>query len=194
MKGLHDFIIELKTDFNETFKTENGVELYGNKDLSPERMSNRVAKVVNTPILHETEIQKGFEILIDPSILYKQIYREVKQESIHLMDKEKGYYKLDPKEIVLFRKDSNSEWKGYLNNSLVEPIKEDQDEIKSSLIIMPKKSGYKKGRAKAFCMNDNIDVKKGQELLINNNGGVPFWIDGKEYWWIRNIDIYATVD
>ena len=183
MIGLHNFIVELKTDFHDTFKTESGLELYANKDMSAERLSNRIAKVINTPAFHETEIEIGYQLMIDPSILYEQIYRETKQESIHLVDKEKGWYKLDPKEIVLFRKDDSEEWKGYLENSLVEPIPEEAEELKSTLIqLLPKKKTFKKGRAKALYMNDGIDVSKGDKLIIADHGGIPFWIEGKEFW------------
>lgn len=192
MIGIHDFLIELKEDFSDTFKTESGLELYANKNISGERLSNRIATVINTPLMHETKIKIGYQVMIDPSILYKQIYRGVEQNSIHLVDE--GKYKLTPKEIILYREDENSEWKGYLENNLVELIYKISEKLESSLIYIPNSDvkKLKKGRAKALYMNDSIDAKKGDELIINPNGGLSYWIDGKEHWWIRNIDIYGV--
>ena len=129
MKGLHDYIIEIKEPFKDSFKTKGGLELYANKDFSAERLSNRIGTVKATPYLFEGVIQEGYEVLIDPSILYEQIYRDVKQESIHLLDSEKMLFKIDPKLIVLYRENEQQEWKGFLNNLLVSPIVNKGDKI-----------------------------------------------------------------
>lgn len=192
MKGLHDFIVKIDVEFHDTFKTEGGLELYANKDISAERVSNRFGKIVNTPVFHDTIIKPGYQVMIDPTILYKQTYRHIKQDSIHLMDKEEGLYKLDPKEIILYRESENHQWKGYGQNNLVEPVKGVSKTVKSDFIYIPEKpADFIKGKAKALFMNDNIDAKKGDELIISKDGGLPYWIEGKEFWWIRNIDIYA---
>lgn len=193
MKGIHDFIVQIDIDFNETFKFESGMELYMNKDISADKLSNRHGIVVNTPAFHETEIEPGDQVLIDPTILYKQIYKRRRQDSIHIVDEEKNWYKVDPKEIIVFRKKESDPWKGYGENSLVEPIMEETKPL-SSIIDMPfEKKEIKKGRARALHMNETIDVEPGTELIINPNGGLPYWFDGKEIWWVRNRDLYATI-
>ena len=194
MKGLNHFIIELKIDFKDTFTTEGGLELYMNKSISQDKLSNRIAKVISTPCFHETVIKEGYQVMIDPTILYNQIYQGIKQDSINIVDKKKGWYMLEPKEVILYREDSESEWIGYLENSLVEPVIETIGEQKVGEIIIS--TGSKQlieGRATAKYMSKDIEAKNGDNLVINKNGGIPFWIDGKEFHWIRAIDIYATI-
>lgn len=195
MKGIKDFIIQIENPYSETFKTENGVELYADKKFSAERLTNRIVKVVSTPFFHETPIKEGYELLIDPTILYKQTYQGVEQDYTNLVDEEKMWFKISPQMIVLFRKDKDSEWKGYLQNVLVEPIVIEQ-EILSKVILAPeKKKEYKKDVVKLTYSNEDL-IKKGanngDEITINPLGGIPFWVEGKEYWWLRNVDIFLV--
>ena len=98
--------------------------------------------------------------------------------------------------IVLYRKDKDDAWKGYLKNILVEPIEEQEEKITSTFIIIPEaKTKYKKDRVRLLYNNTELEgygANQGDELVINPIGGVPFWIDGKEFWWIRNVDVYAV--
>lgn len=195
MKALRDFIIKLDKPLNETFKTENGTELFAHADFSVDRLSNRIAKVIATPLYFDSPIQKGYEVMIEPTILYKQIYKGIKQDYNHFIDKDNMLFKVTPNMIILYRKDENDGWKGHLKNLMVEQIPEDEPVIKTSLLL-PKMSEqkFKKGRAKALYVNEEIKewgVNEGDELVINPNGGVNFWLNGKHYWWIRNRDTYA---
>lgn len=193
MTGLHDFIIELKTPLNDTFKTENGVELFAHPEFSVDRLSNRIAKVISTPIFHETKIQPGYEVMIEPTILYKQIYRNVTQGYTSLLDKENMLFKVTPNMIILYRENENDTWTGHLKNLLVKPIEDNIDQPGSSLIIIPESTikKYKRERATLLYLNDELKemgAKQGDEVFIDPLGGVKFWIDGVEHWWIRNID------
>lgn len=197
MTGLRDFIIKLDKPLNETFKTESGLELHGHADFSVDRLSNRVAKVMATPLFVDTPIKKGYEVMIEPTILYKQSYQGVKQHYTSLIDKDEMLFKVTPNMIILYREHESDEWKGHLQNLMVEQIKEDEPVIKTSLIIpenvTPK---FKKGRAKALYINQTLKergIKIGDELLIHPRGGVNFWLDGKHYWWIRSKDVFATI-
>jgi len=78
---------------------------------------------------------------------------------------------------------------------MVEPIEEEMPT--SSFLIIPESSvkKYKKERVKLLYSNTAIKeegAKNGDEVIINPMGGVKFWIDGKEYWWMRNCDIFAV--
>lgn len=197
MKSIREFIIKLDKPLNETFKTENGTELYAHADFSVDRLSNRVAKVVATPLFGDSPIKEGYDVMIEPTILYKQIYRGVKQHYTNLVDKNDMLFKVTPNMIILYRETPQDEWKGHLQNLMVEQIPEDEPIIKTSLML-PKmaKPKFKKGRAKTLYPNNEIKswgVKPGDELVIHPRGGVNFWIDGKHYWWIRNRDVYAQV-
>jgi len=197
MKGLHDYIIEIKEPFKESFKTESGLELYANKRFSADRLSNRIGKVIATPLFFEGVIEEGYEVLIDATILYEQIFNKKVQESIHLLDKDKMLYKIDPNLIVLYRENKDAEWKGFLRSLLVEPIKKEKEKLTSSLIILPDETDeFDKNKAKVTVCNDEIlemGVLKGDTIAIEDLG-IPFWLDGKEYWWIKTEDILGKYE
>ena len=195
MRSIKDIIIELKEPFSEKFKTENGVELYANVDFSQERLSKRIVKVISVPLNHDTPIKNGFELLIDPTILYRQIYREVKQDYQSKVGED--LFKVQPNMIILYRENENSEWKGYLKNALISYVKEEEP-LENAFIYIPDnvKNEYKKGFATLVYGNKELfelSCKNGDEIAINPLGGISFWLDGKEYWWIRNVDIYGII-
>lgn len=196
MKALQEFIIKLDKPLNDTFKTEAGIELYGHKDFSVDRLSNRIAKVIATPLWHETPIKAGYEVMIEITILYKQSYRGIKQGYTSLIDTDNMLFRITPSMIVLYREDEKSEWKGYLKNVMVERIKENTPKINTNLIIPDNaKDTYKKEYVKLLYGNNELKemgVENGDEILINPMGGVDFWIDGKHYWWMRSVDVYGV--
>lgn len=199
MKALHEYIIELKNPLNDTFKTESGVELYAHKEFSVDRLSNRIAKVVSTPLLHNTPIEVGYEVMIEPTILYKQIFQKEKQGYTNLIDRDQMHFNVTPNMIVLYRKDENDTWKGYLKNVMLEPIEETEKPIKSNFLYIPESNQkkYKKERAKVLYGNQILEeqgAKNGDEVIINPMGGVNFWMDGKEYWWVRNTEVLGVVE
>lgn len=124
MQALKHFIIEVKDPFKD--KIEVGkLELFVDKKISRDRSSNRFGKIISCPILEESfGLKPGDEIIFDATILYRQVYKEGIQESIHLMDKEKSLYKVEPDMIILFRENEKSEWKGFKDNLMVEFITE----------------------------------------------------------------------
>jgi len=38
---------------------------------------------------------------------------------------------------------------------------------------------------------NELGVENGDILYINKLGGVKYWLNGEEFWWMRNKDIYA---
>jgi co-chaperonin GroES (HSP10) len=195
MKSLHHFIIQLPEVLKDKFKTENGIELFADKRFSVDRLSNRVAKVIATPLFKDTEIETGYEVMIEPTFMYKQIYQGVTQDYTNYVDREKKWFRVDPNMIILFRKNPQSKWKGYQNNLMVEPIVKESEKITSSVLVIPKsKEKYEKEYAKVAYPNQSVvemGVKANDTVLIDPRGGVKFWIDGKEYWWVRTKDIWG---
>ena len=61
MKSITDFIIHIPKPFNETFTTEQGLKLFGDKRWLAQKMANCTAKVIEEPIENKTSIKKGFE-------------------------------------------------------------------------------------------------------------------------------------
>ena len=195
MKGTQDFIIHVKNPYSDTFKTKGGFELYGNVDFTTERQSNRIARVVGIPSLYKTEIKEGYEVIIAASPLYRQIYRGTKQWYQNIVDQDNNLFHLEREMIICYRENKSSDWIGFLANSIVKPILEEQNKINTTLIIPANVSKKKfNGRAIMKYANKEINelgVKNGDILHINKLGGVKYWLNGEEFWWIRNKDIYA---
>lgn len=199
MQSIKEFLIEIKNPFNDTFKTESGLELYADKKLSQDRLSNRIAKVVNVPIENNTPIKVGDQVLIDATILYRQIFHGVQQDYQTKVDDENMVFKLSVSGIILYRENEKTEWNGVGKNAFISYVEEKQEEqLESAFIHVPKKKKtYKRGYAKLVYGNaelSELGLKNNDDIVINPNGGVSFWLDGKEFWWIRNKDIFALIE
>jgi len=197
MRSYNDFIIKVEFAFAKTFKTESGLELHADPRFSADRLSNRIAMVQEIPIsLKDCEIEKGFQVLIDPSIFYEQTF-EVKgtQETPFTIDKNKGLYKINPSMIVCFRATENDTWQGYNESLLVEPEVIEQEDLKSSfLIIEVKKKQVSDEYAHVVYTNKKLwseNVENGTRILKTKDIGVAFWIEGKEHQWINNRHVLA---
>jgi len=198
MKGTNNFIIKLDNPYSETFKTKGGLELYGNVDFTAEEQSNRVAEVISVPSLFETEIDDGYEVLIDATPIYRQIYNGTKQWYQNVVDEDENLYHLTSDMIICYRENKNSEWKGFLENSLVKPIMKEtkvKDQIKTSLIITEtERKPEFSGKVNMTYSNTELKkhgVKEGDTLFMDIRGGVKYWFEGIEYWWVRNRDLFA---
>lgn len=196
MRGINEFIIEIKEAYKDKITTEGGLEIYANKDFSYAQLSNRIGKVIGSPELFESEIREGYEVLVDPSILYEQIYRSLKQESVYLVDREKGWYRIDPTIIVMYRENSKSEWKGYLNNLLVDRI--EKEKVESKIIFTEETTQkFEKGKAIVKFSNKELEllgVKNNDTIHYDHQIGISFWLENKEYFWIRNNHVLAKYE
>lgn len=123
MQGINHFILEVEKAFNDTIEVGD-IELFIDKKISRDRAANRFGTIVNIPAQGKTILKKGYQVIFDATILYRQIYKEGVQESIHLVDKEKSWYKIEPDMIVLYRENDTAEWKGYGDNLMVSFITE----------------------------------------------------------------------
>lgn len=197
MRALHEYIIELPKPLNDTFITENGVELYANADFSTDRLSNRIAKVISVPEYAKSDIKEGYQVMFEPTILYKQIFQKKKTGFANYVDQKKGWFRLTPNMIVLYRKDENDTWKGAGQNLLVKPIKVEEPKIKSKHLIIPDSVNSEKyHKEKVILLYSNQELNElgannGDEVIIDPRGGVKFWLEGKEHWWIRTKDVFA---
>ncbi len=195
--SLHDFIIENKNPFTDTFKTSSGLTLYLDVRFNKKETSNTIVKVISTPILRNTIIKKGYDVVIDPSIYNGQSYVLTgDQDSPNLKDKEKGLYSISEDLIVLYRESEEEEWKCNGEKAILKPIKEKNKEfISDSGIIMPEtESKIIKNKAEVVYINQllsNQCIKKGDIILIDERFSIPIYINGEEFYWVRNQDIYA---
>lgn len=197
MKSIHEYIIKNDTPFLDSFKTENGTKLQGDVRFLADRLANRIADVVELPLnlLHD-EIKVGYQVMVDPSIYYKQQYVVGGQmETPHTIDSKEGLYKLSADMIVLYREDDKSEWKGFEENLMVEFAKK-KDRTEKNGIILPNEKAPEK-IAKVLYSNNFLaenDIKIGDTIIVNRDCAIPFWIDGKEMHWLRNQFLYAKLN
>lgn len=206
MQGIYDYIIEIDKTYNETMKTESGLELHVDRRFSDREAANRIGTVVNIPAKEKTVIKKGYQIMFDPVILLDKKYEKGTMPSPHLLDEKNKWYKLKGNLIALYREDENSEWKAFGDSFLVEPVKDNQAEVKSSLIYIPEsaQSKNKKGYGKVTCANIYLEengIYAGDEVYLKMDRydansdflGITFRIDGKIFKKVRNIDLIGKV-
>lgn len=195
MKHIYNYIIQISHEYNEKFKTESGMEWFGNKDFSYDRLSNRYATIVGQPIDFDGErLEIGTKVIIDPSIYYHSIHgdNDRLQVTTNTIDREKGLYSVEPQNIVLYEKDG--QWFGYLNNFLGKQIIKAQDEkiiggIITEISKKEKTNDYDVVYPNEFLKEYEVDV--GDRLCMKPNYGVSIWINGKEFTWLRNSEVLA---
>ena len=189
MRGINEFIIEIGEAFSNTLK-HGSLELYVNHLTRQQEQSNRKGVVVGLPAKVETNIEVGAEVVIDPTVLFQQNYNNTGvQESIYLVDKEKGWYRLTPDMVILYKNPGQKEWMGNKENLFAEPIKNEEKKTESGLII-PTPQKEVEGMAKVVFPNriliDEEDIVSGDVVYFNKEANWRFNIDGKEYLYLRN--------
>lgn len=198
MRHLYNYIIKISKDFNDTFKTESGFELFGHKDFNKDRLSNRYATIVNSPFIFDGNIiDNGSEVLIDPSVYYHSTHGEedVKQYTTNTIDQKEGFYAIEPQNIVAYKKDGK--WIGYLGNFMALRIIDEKEDKKEGGIIVEFAKKHKTDKYivthKNEFLKDN-DVEIGDTLFIRPRYGVSVWLDGKEHTWLRDVDVLAKMN
>lgn len=191
--GVHNFIIQTKNEYNETFKTESGLELYADKDFSQDRLVNRFAVVKALPTVLETKIQVGDEVMVDPTVFYRQKYEKTGLGDNHyIVDEEHRLYQIPSSLIIAYKR--NGKWNGNEQNLLIKVIKKDTQEKKGDLYIGEEKDKDKLIEAKLFIGNEFTEdegITKDDTLVLSSRG-IPFYIDGAEYDMVRNKEILAV--
>lgn len=194
MQALQHFIIQVINPFKDKIEIGN-LELFVDKKISRDRSSNRFGTITSCPALQKSfGLQEGFEVIIDATVLYRQIYKEGVQESIHLVDAKNSLYKVEPDMIILYRENPESEWKGFKDNLMVEFINE-LPKAESSLIITVEKKEVVKGKAILRNRNSALEeegIENGQTIFINPTAGIPFFFKEETLYWIRTKDVLAV--
>ncbi|MDM1494998.1 co-chaperone GroES [Myroides odoratimimus] len=194
MQSIKDFIIYSEVDLRDTFKTESGLELFADKRFSQKLLANREVIVQSIPLDYTGENITGWQAFIDPTIYFRNNYNHGKGDNLEIPG-EKGCYKVQPNMIIAVRKDSNSEWIGFENNLVVEPIVEKfQENEPQGLILGVPKTRTKDGYCKVIITNNRLDdILEGDTVLFNHEYGVDVYLDSKKYLWIRVKDCLAKV-
>jgi co-chaperonin GroES (HSP10) len=188
MKGLNEFIIEIGQAFHNTIK-HGTLELYTDFKGKEQEQSNRIGKVINIPMQQDSDIKIGAEVLIEPTVLFSQHYRGKEQKSQFIVNETKGWYRVEPMMIILY-KNPGEDWKGHQMNLLVEPIKEETQKTGTGILLGENKDKF--SYAKVAFTNNEIekqDVKAGDTIIYPKEMKWPFQLEGKEYLYLRNRDL-----
>jgi co-chaperonin GroES (HSP10) len=194
MKAIKNFIIKSEEAFSKSYFTESGLEIFADKRHSAERLSNRVVKVVSVPPnLRSGEIKDGYELMVDPTIFFRQQYEgRGEQDNPFMIDPANGLYMVEPKMVVLYRKGPEEDWKAFGDALLVE-IKTKKVEKQVGALFLTE-TEEKIQVAFSNIEAEEMEVFKGDEVIIRKGLDVPFWIEGKEYGWIDNSHLLAKVN
>lgn len=192
MKAYKDFIVHIPQRFNDTFKTENGVEIYADRQFSPKLVANTIITVVETPMNYEGPIAKGDTLFIDPTVVFSQLYQNTgEQESQYLIDREKKLYKVDPSLLIAYRKREES-WVGFGNNVLVERLKEVAEG--SAFLYAPGATVKpSEDRGEVRVTNPDSSVKEGDVILFDPSFAVDIKMGNESLVWLREKDCLALV-
>lgn len=196
MTGLYEYVIHVDGHFNDKVETKSGVEIFVDRRMSFEKSANRVGTIISTPLFYDSILKAGYEVMFDPTLVYRPIYKSIEKDSPYLINSEKSLFKATASLIVLYREDSVSEWKGFGDNLIVKKIKEETEEAKSSILYIPESSSvkYKNWLAKIVFPNSeviNSGLSAGDNIYYSPKAGIPFDIEGIEMLWIRSKDVYG---
>jgi len=128
MRHLRNYIIKIDgKEFSETFKTDGGMILYGDKDFTYKKQVNSYAKIIEKP-LNGGVLDVGTEVFIDPTVFYHYLYEDGrKNDTQFTINKKEGLYHIHPDMIILFKQ--YEEWKGFDKNFLAIQEYDIQDDV-----------------------------------------------------------------
>lgn len=190
MKSILEFIVHIPQKYSETFVTECGLELYGDKRFSRARLANTQVKIVELPLSYEGSVNVGTTLLIDATVVLTQIYsKNGEQESIHLVDRKKGLYKVDKSMIIAYQNESG-EWFGFNNHVLIKRIPFKR--IENGPLKIPVNKKFEKGKGILKLTNNEIvGCSKGDIIYFNETYCVEVWLNDESLLWVRNRDLFA---
>lgn len=205
MTGVHDFIVQIEKVLNDRV-THGSLELYIDPSFHQTANSNRVGKVISVPSDYQGAIEPGFQVVVIPTILLKQSYKGVSHDSVFLVDKDKGYFRVPDDLVVMYRASDSDQWQCYGEYLMIEPVKIDQEQKKIGSIIIPdvayksdvetNMDGYEKQKGRAYFLNEELTyngVEKGDMIYFKDHGSYEFKIDDRVLYCMDNQDVLAKL-
>ena len=129
MKSVYDFVVTPKGERYNNTKQLDGGELILNTEIYNHQFVNRIAKVISTPIIGDTDIQPGDEVIVHHNVFRRWHDVKGKEKNSRSFFNEDTYF-ITSDQIFLYKR--NNEWiapKGYC---FVMPLKAvDQFNIES---------------------------------------------------------------
>jgi len=193
MKGVHEFIIEIKQAFDNTIEY-GSLKLHTDHRTKQQEQSNRKGVVISLPMSQSTHIKQGAEVIIDPTVLFKQVYNGEMEDSRFLVDKEKGWYRVLPDMVLLYKNPRDKEFSGSKQNLFIKPIKDEVTKIGS--IFIPKPENEQESLGEVVHGNKEISevegINKGAVIFYKKDRKWEFDIEGEKLVFIRNVDVLGV--
>ena len=141
MKSVYNFVVTpVGERYNNSKKVEGG-DLILNTEIYNHQYVNRIAKVISTPIIGDTDIQPGDEVIIHHNVFRRwHNVKGVEKNSRSYFDEDTYFINQD--QIFLYKR--NGEWNAPKGYCFIKPLKETYDpfniNIERSLIGIVKYS------------------------------------------------------
>jgi len=123
MRSIFNFIIYCNQRYNNSINVE-GQELILNTEITERdfMFTNRIGKVISTPAIIQTPIQKGDEVILHHNVFRRwiDIRGNEKDSSSYIRDKE---YMVPPDQIYAYKR--NGQWNCLDGYCFVKPLKDD---------------------------------------------------------------------
>ncbi len=196
MKGFREFIIEVGAAFTNTIK-HGDLELYVDYRHRQQEQSNRYGKVISLPMWSDTDIKVGSEVIIDPTVLFQQVYNGQLKASKFLVDEKKGWYRVTSDMIILYKNPEQTEFLGHKQSLFVTPIKTKVQELVSGIILNKYVKETQNIAQVAFSnklLIEDEGINVGDKVHHVPNRTWMFELAGKQYLYLRNMDLLAKAN
>ena len=129
MKSVYNFVVmPVGERYNNTKKVEGG-DLILNTEIYNHQFVNRIAKVISTPIIGDTDIKPGDEVIVHHNVFrrWHNVHGEEKNSRSYFNE---STYMISPDQIFLYKRDDV--WNTPKGYCFVKPLKAvDQFNIES---------------------------------------------------------------
>ena len=129
MKSVYNFVVRPKGNRYNNTKEVDGGELILNTEIFNHQFVNRIAKVISTPIIGDTDIKPGDEVIVHHNV-FRRWHNQYGEEKNSRSYFDESTYFITQDQIFLYKRDS--EWNAPKGFCFVKPLKAiDQFNIES---------------------------------------------------------------
>ena len=120
MKSVYNFVVTPKGERYNNKKKVGDSELILNTEIYNHQFVNRTAKVISTPIIGDTDIQPGDEVIVHHNVFRRwHNVKGIEKNSRSFFDE--NTYLINQDQIFLYKR--NKEWKAPKGYCFVKPLK-----------------------------------------------------------------------
>jgi hypothetical protein len=121
MKSIYNFVVKPKGERYNNSKQVDGGELIVNTEIYNHQYVNRNATVISTPIIGNTDIRPGDEVIVHHNVFrrWHNVHGEEKNSRSYF---DEDTYIISEEQVFLYKR--NNEWKTMKGYCWVQPIKD----------------------------------------------------------------------